>query len=396
MCSFDVISLFTSIPVERTIDHILSIIDESCLPVQNCLRELLLMACKNILFSFNQKLFRQIDGMSMGSSLGPTMADFTMDMIESKFSEFSGPRPLFYKRFVDDCFLIFQDIQQASDFFEYVNSLNSDIKFTMEVESNRTIEFLDTKIEKTDSALNISWKLKETNTGIYIPNVAHAPRNYKTAAMRALFFRAKRISSNDNLYSQACKTITEIFIGNGYSRKLIDSVKQEAEQSVERRTVGIGQENPSTTCKYLYWKFPFIEDKYKSLKASIKNLNSKIPEDIKIRPVFRTFKTSMFFRNKDVISPDLKSKCVYAYTCGQCKVVYLGETSRHLITRINEHIDGYPNPTEVSLHPHKATRDNFKIVGSSEHHKILESIMIREHTDLLNLRDASVPLLLKL
>ena len=47
MCSFDVVSLFTNIPVERTINHILSVIDDSNLPVKaDCLKELLMLACK--------------------------------------------------------------------------------------------------------------------------------------------------------------------------------------------------------------------------------------------------------------------------------------------------------------------------------------------------------------
>ena len=51
MCSYDVRSLFPSIPVDRTIDYILSTIDENQLPAnKSTLKELLLLACKNVMF----------------------------------------------------------------------------------------------------------------------------------------------------------------------------------------------------------------------------------------------------------------------------------------------------------------------------------------------------------
>ena len=108
----------------------------------------------------------------------------------------------------------------------------------------------------------------------------------------------------------------------------------------------------------------------------------------------------MFFKNKDPISSDLKSKCVYSYTCGRCKSVYIGETLRHFSRRRHEHLEGYPTPTEISAHPHKPEIENFKLLATTRHHKLLESIMIKENLDqgnsLLNLKDASIPLLLKL
>ena len=121
----------------------------------------------------------------------------------------------------------------------------------------------------------------------------------------------------------------------------------------------------------------------------------------RIRAVYKTIKRSMFFKNEDTISPDLKSECVYAYNCGHCKSAYIGETSRHLMTRIKEHIKGYPVPTEVTLHPHEPSYENFKIISSSKHHRLLEAIIIIKENEkgpkkLLNRKEASIPLILNL
>ena len=135
-------------------------------------KELLLLACSNILFSFNSSLYRQVDGMPMGSNLGPKMASFAMDMLESKMDTFVGNKPVFYRRYVDDCFLIFNRKEGIKIFFVFLNSLDDDLQFTVEMEVDNNICFLDTKISNSrDGTLSVSWYIKDTNTGIYIPSL---------------------------------------------------------------------------------------------------------------------------------------------------------------------------------------------------------------------------------
>ena len=78
MALFDVDSLFTNIPLDETIDicakklfgrkHKFKGFDKS----EFC--SLLQYAVKNNLISFNRKYYIQIDGVAMGSPLGPTLA----------------------------------------------------------------------------------------------------------------------------------------------------------------------------------------------------------------------------------------------------------------------------------------------------------------------------------
>ena len=67
--SFDVVSLFTNIPVIETINYLLSIIPDNEIPLPKLImKQLLHLACCNILFSFQDKLYIQTDGMWMGST----------------------------------------------------------------------------------------------------------------------------------------------------------------------------------------------------------------------------------------------------------------------------------------------------------------------------------------
>ena len=72
MCSFDIKSLFTNVPVDETINICLNELYNSDLippkiPKDVCL-SLLNMAVKNVEFSFNSYIYRQIDGVAMGSA----------------------------------------------------------------------------------------------------------------------------------------------------------------------------------------------------------------------------------------------------------------------------------------------------------------------------------------
>ena len=79
MCSFDVVNLFTNVPIEETIQICLDSLYRSNLePLkidESLLKKLLMKATRDVEFSFNNQMYRQIDGVAMGSPLGPVLAN---------------------------------------------------------------------------------------------------------------------------------------------------------------------------------------------------------------------------------------------------------------------------------------------------------------------------------
>ena len=70
--------------------------------------ELLLSATSDVEFSFNDVMYRQVDGVAMGSPLGPILANIFVGFNEMKlFNKVN--RPLMYYRYVDDTFAVFKD-----------------------------------------------------------------------------------------------------------------------------------------------------------------------------------------------------------------------------------------------------------------------------------------------
>ena len=58
---------------------------------------------RNSVFSFNDKLYRQVDGCRMGNPLSPVLANIFMAKLERDVVQPFDPP--FYDRYVDDCFL---------------------------------------------------------------------------------------------------------------------------------------------------------------------------------------------------------------------------------------------------------------------------------------------------
>ena len=77
MASLDVDSLFTNIPLEKTIDIFVDNLynDNQNTPniPKHDFRNLLNVVTQETFFMFNNKYYKQVDGVAMGSPLGPAL-----------------------------------------------------------------------------------------------------------------------------------------------------------------------------------------------------------------------------------------------------------------------------------------------------------------------------------
>ena len=89
---------------------------------------------QNQLFQFEGKLYEQVDGVAMGSPMGPPMANTFMCKIEKQL-ERENKLAMFYKRFVEDSLNVLPDPVAASEFMATLNKLESStVDFTMDLE----------------------------------------------------------------------------------------------------------------------------------------------------------------------------------------------------------------------------------------------------------------------
>ena len=109
MCSFDVVSLFTNVPLEEVINICADALyrNDDIEPVittltESSFKELMRLVTSGVEFSFNGTMFRQIDGVAMGSPLGLTLANIFVGFFEKKIPAHEWP--LMHDRYVDDVF----------------------------------------------------------------------------------------------------------------------------------------------------------------------------------------------------------------------------------------------------------------------------------------------------
>ena len=75
--------------------------------------------------TFNGDHYLQTGGTAMGTSLAPNYANLFMDRLETKALAGFAQKPLTWKRFIDDIFLVWTHGEQSlKNFIDYLNSLH--------------------------------------------------------------------------------------------------------------------------------------------------------------------------------------------------------------------------------------------------------------------------------
>ena len=149
---------------------------------------------------YKDKMFRQIDGVTMGSPLGPSLANFFLAHIECKlFENEISCKPRLYMRYVDDIFAVFSENCNFKDFFDLLNSQHNSLSFTYE-EGTDVLPFLDTVVQLTGINFETFVYRKQTNTDLILNNKAVCPDKWKTGLILCFLNRAWKICSSYVLF----------------------------------------------------------------------------------------------------------------------------------------------------------------------------------------------------
>ena len=128
------------------------------------MKKLILDACTKTVFCFNNKFYKQIDGVSIGSPLGPVLANIIMTKLESTIVKELVDKSLvkLYMRYVDDTLLLVKD-KDINYIHKRLNSFDKNNKFTIDNFPDGKVHFLDIKVDKNHTDIYY----KDTHTGQY-------------------------------------------------------------------------------------------------------------------------------------------------------------------------------------------------------------------------------------
>ena len=187
LATFDVVGLYSNICHDLGLKAINYWLEKYPEFIPNWIKKTFILEGINIvltnnLIQFNDQNYIQLKGVAMGTKMAPCYAALTLAFLEEellypKIERIFGIESATYfkesyERFLDDCFLIWQKSRGSVNLIqECLNDLNKDLKFTMELNSNEGIHFLDLTVMinknfgiETDIYIYIIKKLIATNT----------------------------------------------------------------------------------------------------------------------------------------------------------------------------------------------------------------------------------------
>ena len=146
-----------------------------------------------------------------------------------------------------------------------------------------------------------------------------------------------RINSTWTSFDIDLKNLKQVLLKNQYPLSMIDDVIKKYLQNVISKTNTESMPVEMSNIETRYFKLPFIGMYSKVTQNKIEKLCKRFCKNAKVKLVFTSDKLRQTFTYKDSYPSVLSSKVVYKFVCASCNASYVGQTHRHLTTRIDEH-----------------------------------------------------------
>ena len=264
------------------------------------------------------------------------LANIFVGFCESKLD--TAVFPLFYKRYVDDTFSIFDDEPAAKRFHDVLNSMHPSLKFTIELESDNKLPFLDVGVHRVDDKFERSVYRKPTFTGLYTRWESFCDTRQKINLVKSLTSRAVKICSPSTLH-QELDNLRQIFTENGYPSEVVNTTIKRVVEAASTRSAnetraatGPNDQSDKRVVLTLPWKGR-VSTRFR------KNIEDVVHSSFQNVRMLVAFSTRRAFSAavKDVLPTTMQSNVVYQFTC-TCKCAYVGRTSQQLGERVKQHI----------------------------------------------------------
>ena len=336
--------------------------------------------------------------------MGPSFACLFVGYLEERmFSEYIGPVPDLYKRFIDDVFGVSSDSQQdLQSFIDFVSSYHPAIKYTFNITQEK-LSFLDIECSIQDGKITTSVFYKPTDAHCYLNYASCHPQACKNAIPKSQFLRLRRICSDDSDFHQQSNKMKSFFVKRGYPTRVLNKAISSVSQV--NRTSALEPKTQSSSDRV-----PLVLTYHPHNTAIqnilIKNFRSIVLEDQHMAEVFNSPPLTAFRKGKSLrqhlVTSSFKSaarrpladyrgtrKCkrpvcstcqftwetdevngpsntftlrngftcisenlIYAIKCKKCLMVYVGETYRRLGDRFAEHIRSVRNGGDCPVGRH--------------------------------------------
>ena len=266
-----------------------------------------------------------------------------------------------FDRYVDDIIRTakYKDIQNI---LIKSNSLHKNLEFTIERLENGSIPFLDMKIHVDGGNLNTAWYQKPTDTGLMLSFRSMAPKAYKRNIIEGTVHRIFNSTSTWQHFDSGLEEAMKCWENNQYPPQFYQPIVR---RTIEKRLRPVETKKENPVQEKMKREAPTVVLQYRGHDSD--ELAKRLKKSANVTTIFtlRKMKTAL---------PSLKSKIpkmfcsnvVYEVICPGCQSSYVGQTTRHLTTRMREH--SRP-PSHVAEHfalcQKQLNEDDVKIIDRS-------------------------------
>ncbi|UYV70499.1 K02A2.6-like [Cordylochernes scorpioides] len=339
MVSFDIESLYTSIPHDEAIlalQEFLHNHPEIILPIpKEALIDLIELCLALNYFGYKDRYFKQVKGLPMGNPISSALANIYMDRIDKIIADTTQLQVIIWKRYIDDILCITKvDLSTILNFF---NNLKPFLKFTFEIEENNSLPFLDIQLTRNQDRIETRIYRKPTHTGSYLNFNSFGPIHHKISVVKTLSKRLiTHFSTNNNDTKKERTKIFQELLSNNYPKPFIKKHFYRPRISTTN--------NRQTSSQNIFCFLPYNYGCERiARKLKYHNITTRFQSISNLNNILRHPDT------KKITEPNNRTNVIYKIPCKSCQAVYIGETGKPLIERINQHKSAlkHHNPTSL-------------------------------------------------
>jgi hypothetical protein len=294
-------------------------------------------------------------------------------------------------KYVDDI-LLYCPENLTSETLEIFNSVNNHVKFTMEVESENKIAYLDQLLVRQDNgSIETEFFMKPQSSGRILNFHSHHSMKLKINTAVGLIRRVFEFTSNKTREEKS-DVVRSILLKNSYPRRIINKLINEYQSK-----------SPSTTVRQDRLIAPvsiqYVKGLTEAICKKITSLNGNKTIGVSSQRSLMRF----FSKLKDPLDDEEKTRLIYYIPCKDCLKAYIGLIWRQFITkRKKQHIYGQNNArtkknrTALEDHVvnegHRFDFDNMRILDMNSNYgklKILEMLHINANNTVNKRSDVS-------
>ena len=188
----------------------------------------------------------------MGSPISPITVNLYMERFETTaLNSYHGVPPSCWYRYVDDTWCQLKK-SESDPFFEFINEVDPNIKFTKEEVKDQKLAFLDSLVTiRENGSLSTSVYRKPTHTDQYLLFTSHHPIEHKLGVVRTLNYRADVNITEEEEKNKEKQHIEQALKKCGYPSWAVKSRGKAKEKKVNRKGNQMSSRRARVTIPYV-------------------------------------------------------------------------------------------------------------------------------------------------